>query len=285
MDFISSVLLSFGGGVSLVLALSAWLGNLWAKRLLSNENNNSLKELSEIKYQQNLKVQETVSIMNQELELFKNRKNEAIESHKFAYSAYMSAHSEYVKNRISANEQLWKYIIEIRVLIPSPLYMLDIIKIDNPIEATKGVQDKERICKDFDDAQSIFYSNSECMKAQSLLPFLDEKVFRLYILYKSLCSRFVWYGVLIYHNSCELEVWYKDMRITPAIDELSKEIIGTEQYLKRGSIHSYLDYVENMLSNEIRNSMNGQNLGEEAAISSSRLVDVVANLSEKNTSA
>jgi len=217
MEFLSSILLPFGGGVSLVLALSAWLGNVWAKRLLSNENNDSLKELSEIKHQQNLKVQETVSIMNQELELFKKRKNEAIESHKFAYSAYMSAHSEYVKNRISANEQLWKYIIEIRAVIPSHLYMLDVIKIDNPIEATKGVQNKEQIRKKFDDAQYLFHSNTECMKAQSLLPFLDEKVFRLYILYKSLCSRFVWYGVLIYHHTGELDVWYKDMRITLSV--------------------------------------------------------------------
>jgi len=40
-----------------------------------------------------------------------------------------------------------------------------------------------------------------------------------------------------------------------------------------------------MLSNEIRKSMNGQNLSEEAAISSSRLVDVLTNLSEKNTPA
>ncbi|MCD9478124.1 hypothetical protein [Photobacterium phosphoreum] len=280
MQIISDILLPLGGGASIVLALSAWLGNIWAKRLLSQENNIALKELADIKHRQNLELQETLTGLNKELESFKNSHSKDGESQKFAYSAYMSAHSEYVKKRIDANELLWEYILEIRSIVPSALYILDAIKIDNPIRATEGVHNKERIRSEFDEARDLFYSKNPCMTAQSLLPYLDPRVYRLYVLYKSLCSRFVWYGVLIYHKSCELDVWYEDMRLTPAIEEFSRELEGAEMYLKRGCITAYIDYVESMISNEIRMSMNGQNLGEEAAMSSSKLVGAIANFTE-----
>jgi len=44
MEIVGAIALSLGGGVAVVFALSKWLGNIWAGRILENEKANLARE-------------------------------------------------------------------------------------------------------------------------------------------------------------------------------------------------------------------------------------------------
>lgn len=47
----STVTLSFGGGAVIVIGLSGWLGNIWAKRILQNESAALQRKLEELRHE------------------------------------------------------------------------------------------------------------------------------------------------------------------------------------------------------------------------------------------
>lgn len=51
LTLVGAVAFSFGGGVAVVVALSSYLGDLWAKRILQRENTQLQRGLEEIKHE------------------------------------------------------------------------------------------------------------------------------------------------------------------------------------------------------------------------------------------
>lgn len=51
LTLIAAVTLSFGGGAAMVIALSGWLGDLWAKRILQRERASLQGQLEELKHE------------------------------------------------------------------------------------------------------------------------------------------------------------------------------------------------------------------------------------------
>ena len=51
LKVVSAVAASFGGGAVIVIALSGWLGNLWAKRILQNESAVLQRSLEQLRYE------------------------------------------------------------------------------------------------------------------------------------------------------------------------------------------------------------------------------------------
>ena len=47
----STVTLSFGGGAVIVIGLSGWLGNIWAKRIVQNESAALQRKLEELRHE------------------------------------------------------------------------------------------------------------------------------------------------------------------------------------------------------------------------------------------
>lgn len=75
-NFIDGELLSlFGGGTVIILAMSAWLGKLWSKRIIQNEKSNLDKKLESQKalYVANLEV--TKAELTEKAKLFEHRLN------------------------------------------------------------------------------------------------------------------------------------------------------------------------------------------------------------------
>ena len=66
-----AVLISIGGGGLIILALSSYLGKVWAKRILQNEKHQHEKELSEFKLRLEAITAKTSLNYQQKIELYK----------------------------------------------------------------------------------------------------------------------------------------------------------------------------------------------------------------------
>ena len=51
IKIVGLILASFGGGAAIIIALSSWLGNLWAKRILQHERGRIEAELAAIRHE------------------------------------------------------------------------------------------------------------------------------------------------------------------------------------------------------------------------------------------
>lgn len=54
LRLLTAVTISFGGGAAVVIALSGWLGNLWAKRILQHEQSRLQAQLEELRHELSL---------------------------------------------------------------------------------------------------------------------------------------------------------------------------------------------------------------------------------------
>jgi hypothetical protein len=95
-----AVLLSIGGGSLIILALSSWLGKIWASRILETDRNKYALEMESIR-QANKSVSDALQIAS-------------------------SAHSEsvriYAELRCDAVTKLWKEFRRIKKSIPISLF-------------------------------------------------------------------------------------------------------------------------------------------------------------------
>ena len=48
---VGAIAVSFGGGAAIVIALSGWLGKLWAKRILQTEKATLQRQIEELKHE------------------------------------------------------------------------------------------------------------------------------------------------------------------------------------------------------------------------------------------
>ncbi len=54
LNLVAAVVASFGSGALIVIGLSAWLGNLWAKRILQTESAAFQREIESIRHELNI---------------------------------------------------------------------------------------------------------------------------------------------------------------------------------------------------------------------------------------
>lgn len=70
-EIAQAVLLSLGGGGIIVIALSSYIGKIWAKRILQNEKNEHDKELSSFKIKLESLAQQNTLNYQQKIDLYK----------------------------------------------------------------------------------------------------------------------------------------------------------------------------------------------------------------------
>lgn len=70
-DFLVHALISLGLGSTLVFALSSWLGNVWAKRLMAKEVANHNKELARLRSSLHIEANNSTESFKVKIELYR----------------------------------------------------------------------------------------------------------------------------------------------------------------------------------------------------------------------
>jgi hypothetical protein len=70
---ISAFLLSIGGAGAIILALSSWLGKIWANRIMESDRARYAHQLEELRAKLTLENQTTIDNLKHELELYKEK--------------------------------------------------------------------------------------------------------------------------------------------------------------------------------------------------------------------
>jgi hypothetical protein len=70
-DVARAILLSLGAGGAIVLALSSWLGRVWAERLMAKETAKHNHELEQLRSSLQIQAEQSAQIYKQKIDLYK----------------------------------------------------------------------------------------------------------------------------------------------------------------------------------------------------------------------
>lgn len=72
-ELAGAVIVSLGGGSLLILALSNWLGKIWANRIMEKDRAKHVKELEELRAKLTLQNQKTIDSLKSDLEIYQEK--------------------------------------------------------------------------------------------------------------------------------------------------------------------------------------------------------------------
>ena len=231
-EIAQAVLLSVGGGGLIVLALSSWLGKVWANRILEADRLKYSEQIEHIK-QSNKTVADALSVA-------------------------ASTHSEFVKAyaelRGKAITKLWEDFLKIKTLTPISIFYLDIIPKGKKPSQVITQHGRKGVEEDFSNKRSSLMN----LDSETFAPYLDERHMELLHLYRKAIFRIHSYYSEIESNDLPNKgAWRNDELFT----EHFKLIFGEDELNKvqmnKWTTSYLMTFLEKSLIAELRNALTG----------------------------
>ncbi len=246
---------AIGSASIIIVALSTWLGKVWANRIL---------ETDRAKY-------------SAQLENLKASNENFVNSLSLAHSTYLENNRAFTAKRIEAIQTLWEEVIRLRAEKPSSIIFLDILILQE--YGQLRTQSKLQYIKDEVDFTSIvakLVKNS----VDLVRPFIDDKSYELFWCYRALIGRLCHYIKQIFDKGAPQKSWQEDKEVLLVLgtvlnkDELDK--FRSEQW----STTVTFNYLEGMLSNHLKKLGTGMEVAENTLNDSIKFYKTVSKFKE-----
>lgn len=256
LKIVSAAIGAVGGAGLLVVALSSWLGKVWANRILENDRQKYANQL----------------------ESLKTTNENYINSLSLTHSAYLENSKAFTEKRIMAIQVLWEEMIRLRDERPSPIIWLDILMPSEyeHFKTNPKLQYAEKSV-DFESIAEVMKSNADLVR-----PFLDDRAYQLYWSYRALTARLCHFIQRIYSVGATGETWREDDGIAKILATALTEDEVKKMNSEKWSTLVTFNYLEGLLTNHLRELGSGTKLGERALSDSMKFYSAAAELKKEH---
>ncbi|MFW1157233.1 hypothetical protein ACEV7T_06605 [Vibrio parahaemolyticus] len=230
----AAIVTSLGGASIIVIAASSWLAKVWANRILEKEKGEIQKEIEQVRSNNKVYLD---TLSNSSLLFLESQKAITVE-------------------RTAAIKSLWFTFLELKDSKPTLILFLDTL----PFQEYKQIHINPQMSQ-FDDALSIEGLN-ESMKAdvQSVRPFVDEKAFMYFWVYRALIGRLAFYLREIRENGAPEKPWQKTNKVTAVLSPvLCPETIKSVQE-QMWPTQRLFEHIELLLVEHLRELASGKDV-------------------------
>ena len=256
LKIVSAAIGAVGGASLLVVALSSWLGKIWASRILENDRQKYANQM----------------------EMLKTTNENYINSLSLTHSAYLENSKAFTEKRITAIQILWEEIVRLRDERPSPIIWLDIL-MPSEYEHFKTNPKLQYAEKSVD-----FESIAEAMKSNADLvrPFLDDRAYQIFWAYRALIVRLCHFIQKIYSEGATGGSWRGDDGVAKILATALTEDEVKRLNIEKWSTSVTFNYLEGLLTNHLRELGSGTKLGERTLTDSMKFYRAAAELKKEH---
>lgn len=256
LKIVSAAIGAVGGASLLVVALSSWLGKVWANRILESDRQKYANQL------------ETLKTTNENY----------INSLSLTHSAYLENSKAFTEKRITAIQVLWEEVVRLRDERPSPIIWLDILMPSEygHFKTNPKLQHAEKAVD--------FESIAEAMKSDADLvrPFLDDRAYQIYWSYRALTARLCHFIQKIYSAGATGKSWREDDGVIKILETALTEYEVKKMNGEKWSTSVTFNYLEGLLTNHLRELGSGTKLGERTLTDSMKFYRAAAELKKEH---
>lgn len=253
-ELAQALLVSLGGGSLIVLALSSWLGKVWASKILASETNR----------------------YSQELEKIKKENSNYVNALSTASSTHLESMKIYADLKCKAVNQAWVEFLKLKELKPLSVSFVDMIPEGKNLSKILTQTAKDGISSDFSDQKQTTLLQ---LKIEELAPFLDELQVELFNVYRKAVFRIHDYCERVISNKIKHDgSWRNDKLLLEhlplVLSENEIELFSNEKW----SPNFFLTFIEKKLLLELRNCLTGESNSEKILHQSMRNIRLASEL-------
>lgn len=247
-----NILASFGGSAIILVALSSWLGKVWANRILENDKTKYISEMEAIKTN-NQRYINALGVSN---------------------STYIESRKAFNIERIQSIKLIWSELVKIKNSRPSPIIFLDIFMFNEYKQIYRNPK------FDFFDAELDHQklAKATSSSAEEARPFIDEKAFSYFWAYKALIGRLSMYVKKIREEGQPKKIWREESSILSTIKPIFSDEEMHRFQEEQWDTMVLLGYIETAFVNHLREIASGGNIVEDSLEHSMKLLQSASEL-------